>query len=35
MDNLIQNEAERKELKYQKSFGSTEGAEINEGTVCP
>jgi hypothetical protein len=32
MDNLIQNEAEMKELKRAKSFGSTKGAEIKERT---
>jgi hypothetical protein len=32
MNNPIQNEAEMKELKYAKSFGSTEPAETNEGT---
>ena len=32
MDNLIQNEAEMKELKRAKSFGSTKGAEIKDRT---
>jgi len=31
MDNLIQNEAEMKELKRARSFGSIKGAEIKEG----
>jgi hypothetical protein len=30
MDNLIQNEAEMKELNRAKSFGSTKVAEIKE-----
>ena len=30
MDNLIQNEAEMKELKRARSFGSTKGTEIKE-----
>jgi hypothetical protein len=32
MNNSIQNEAETQELKPEKSFGSTEGAETNDGT---
>ena len=32
MNNTIQNKGEMKELKYGKSFNSTEGAETNEGT---
>ena len=32
MDNLIQNEAEMKELKRAKPFGSTKGAEIKDRT---
>jgi hypothetical protein len=32
MNNPIQNEAEMTELKYEKSFGSTEGAETNGQT---
>ena len=32
MNNPNQNGAETEELKYEKSFGSTEGAETNEGT---
>ena len=35
MDNPIQNEADLKELKYEKSSGSIEGAETNEGTSLP
>jgi hypothetical protein len=31
MDNPIQNDAEMKELKYEKSFDSTEAAETKEG----
>ena len=31
MDNPIQNDAEMEELKYQKSFASTEVAETKEG----
>ena len=30
MDNPIQNEAEMEELKYEKSFASTEAAETKE-----
>ena len=32
MDNPTQNEAEMTELKYEKSSGSIEGDETNEGT---
>jgi hypothetical protein len=32
MNDSSQNEAEMKELKYEKSFGSTEGAETSDGT---
>ncbi len=32
MDNLIQNEAEIDELKHEKSSGSIDSAETNEGT---
>ena len=32
MNDSNQNEAEMKELKYGKSFGSTEGAETSDGT---
>jgi hypothetical protein len=32
MNNPIQNEAEIKELKPEKSFGSTESAETSDGT---
>jgi hypothetical protein len=32
MDNLIQNEAEMEEPEYEKSFGCTDGAEMNEET---
>ena len=32
MNNPIQNEAEMQELKHEKSFGSTEGAETSDGT---
>ena len=32
MDNLMQNEAEMKEPQYEESFGSTKGAETNQGT---
>jgi hypothetical protein len=32
MKNPNQNEAETDGMKYEKSFGSTEDAEINEGT---
>ena len=32
MNDSSQNEAEIKELKYEKSFGSTEGAETSDGT---
>lgn len=35
MNDSTQNEAEMKELKYEKSFGSPEGAETNEGTSMP
>jgi len=35
MDNQIQNEGELEELKYKKFFGSTKGAEKNEGTNLP
>ena len=31
MDNPIQNDAEMNELKYEKSFASTEVAETKEG----
>jgi len=32
MNNPIQSEVEMKELKYEKSFGSSEEAETNERT---
>ena len=32
MNDSNQNEAEMKELKYEKSFGSIEGAETSDGT---
>ena len=32
MNNPIQDEAEIKELKNEKSFGSTESAETSDGT---
>jgi len=32
MNDPTQNETETEELKYEKSFDSTEGAEINAGT---
>ena len=32
MNDSNQNEAETEELKYEKSFGSTEGVETNDGT---
>jgi hypothetical protein len=32
MNNLIQGQPETKNLNYEKSFCSTEGAETNEGT---
>jgi hypothetical protein len=35
MDNPNQNEAEITELKYEKSSGAIEGAEMNEGTNLP
>jgi len=35
MDTPIQNEGEITELKYEKSSGSIEGAETNEGTSLP
>ena len=35
MDNPIQNDAEMEELKYEKSFASTEAAETKEGTILP
>ena len=35
MDTPIQNEAEITELKYEKSSGSIEGEETNEGTSLP
>jgi len=35
MDNSIQDEAAMKALKYEQSFGSTEGAETNEETSMP
>lgn len=31
MDNPIQNDAEMEELKYEKSFASTEATETKEG----
>ena len=34
MDNLIQNEAEMKELKRARSFGSAEGAAPTREQVC-
>ena len=35
MDNPIQNEGGLEELKYEKFFGSTKGAETNEETNLP
>ena len=35
MSNPIQNEAEMKALKYEQSFGSGKGAEMNEETSMP
>ena len=35
MDNQIQNEGGFEELEYKKFFGSTKGAEKNEGTNLP
>ena len=35
MDNQIQNEGGFEELEYNKFFGSTKGAEKNEGTNLP
>jgi hypothetical protein len=35
MDNPIQNEADFKELKYEKSFRSTNGVETNKETSMP
>jgi len=35
MDNQIQNEGGLEEPKYEKFFGSTKGAETNEGTNLP
>jgi hypothetical protein len=35
MNNLIQTDAEMKELNYEKFFGSTKGAETNEETCMP
>ena len=35
MDNTLQTQAEMKELTYEKFFGSTKGAETNEGTNLP
>ena len=32
MNNPSQNKREIEKVKYGKSFGATEGAEINEGT---
>ena len=32
MNNLIQTDADMKELNYEKFFGSTKGAETNERT---
>jgi hypothetical protein len=32
MNDSNQNEAEIKELKYEKSFGSAEGTETSDGT---
>jgi hypothetical protein len=32
MNDSSQNEPEIQELKYEKSFGSTEGAETSDGT---
>jgi hypothetical protein len=35
VNNLIRTEAEMEELKYEKSFGFTKGAEMNEETSMP
>jgi hypothetical protein len=35
MNNPIQNEADLKEVEYEKSYGSIEGAETNERTSLP
>lgn len=35
MNDSSQNKAEKDGLKYEKSFGSTEGAETDEGTNMP
>lgn len=35
MDNLIQNEAEMNELKHEKCFTSTKGADMNEEINMP
>ena len=35
MNNLIQNEAEMEEPKYENAFGSTQSAEMNEETSMP
>lgn len=32
MNDSSQNKTETEELKYEKSFGSTEGAETSDGT---
>jgi hypothetical protein len=35
MNDSNENKAEMEELRYEKSFGSTEGTETNEGTSMP